>query len=54
MFPFLKRLFQGDICYFCRQSVRDKRYYRDDQGNKIAVCAKCAPYAESRAYRKYR
>jgi hypothetical protein len=54
MFGFLKKLFQGDICYFCNAPTRDKRYYFDDKGNKIAVCLKCAPYAEQRAYRKYK
>ena len=50
----IKRLLWGDTCYFCQKPTRDKRYYRDDRGNKIAVCARCAIYAESRAYRKFR
>ena len=54
MFALLKKLLHGEACYFCRRPTKEKRYYRDDQGNKIAVCYKCAPYAESRAYRKYR
>lgn len=54
MLAFFKRLLQGETCYFCRRPTRDKRYYRDNRGEKIAVCYKCAPYAESRAYRKFR
>lgn len=54
MFDFLKRLLYGEKCYFCQHPTRDKRYYRDDKGDKIAVCYKCAPYAENRAYRRFR
>ena len=54
MLTLIKKLFLGDTCYFCHKPTRDKRYYRDDKGNKIAVCIKCAEYAERRAYRKYR
>lgn len=54
MLAFVKKLFMGEKCYFCNKPTKDKRYYRDDRGNKIAVCVRCAVYAESRAYRKYR
>ena len=53
MFSTIKKILFGEKCHFCSCSTRDERYYIDKNGNKVAVCEKCAEYAERKAMIKY-
>ena len=54
MFSTVKKIFFGEKCYFCSCTTHDERYYFDENGKKVAVCEKCAEYAERKAMKKYK
>jgi hypothetical protein len=52
MLAWLRNLFVGSTCAFCKRKTNEKRRYLNDKGKPIAVCTLCIEYAERRAYRR--
>jgi hypothetical protein len=52
MISWIKQLFKGKQCSFCRKKANQPRYYMNEKGYDIIVCPLCVEYAERRAYHR--
>jgi hypothetical protein len=41
MLQWLKNMFGGNICVFCKRKTIEKRRYLNDRGKPIVVCPLC-------------